>query len=144
VVLATLLATPHAWAGSPTKATWAAAANLACWTANAKIRALPKPSSRRILIANVRAGYRIQSRLTHQLYVIARPKNELYEINVFLETARAQDLVVAHYLLPALRSGSSGAINRVAYTAQHLAKQYDRMALALGAHICADDPAPLG
>jgi hypothetical protein len=135
---------PVANAGSPTRASWAAAANRDCAAANANVRALPKPTTRRRLIDDVRSTLIISKRVTRQLSLIPSPSRERSAIGKLLANSRRQNSIVQNQLLPALINGSQSRAQNAVAVLDPLGRSFNRMARALGARICAENPEPQG
>lgn len=144
VTLAALLAATQAAAGSPTRASWAAAANRDCAAVNAKVRAMPKPKTLRLLIADTRSTLALSKRVTRKLSLIPRPLPERALIAKLLANSRVQNRIFQDQLLPALTAGDAAGVQQAANELKPLGPAFNRMARSLGARICAENPAPQG
>jgi hypothetical protein len=143
-ILFSLVAAPQAGAGSPTKASWAAAANKACGASYAKVDALPRPTTRALLIADLHATLQISKRLMHQLSQIPAPAAERGTIGQLLTLENSGDGIVDQKLLPALLNGDQAAAARFAAQSNRIGARFNTIARTLGARICAENPVPQG
>jgi hypothetical protein len=143
VFLAALVAAAAATAATPTKQSWATAANAACRTANAKVRRLPTITSSQVWVTDSQAILRMASWLDAKLAAIPRPTNERKAIASLLATSQTQDRLLRE-AIPAMEHGDQVALSPLVTELQKLGNQYNRIALALGARVCAENPAPSG
>jgi hypothetical protein len=141
--LAALAAAGSATAATPTKTSWATSANTACRTANAQIRRLPKVTSNQVFVADLRATVRIGASMNAKLAAIPRPASERKAIGSLLAITVAQQRLFAE-MIPAVQQGDQATMSRLATKGDKLNTQYNRLALALGAHVCAENPQPSG
>jgi len=141
---AALLVATQASAGAPTRGGWALAANQDCAAANSRIRALPLPATRKLLVRDTRSTLAISKQVTRQLSLIPRPKRERPAILKLLANSRTQNGIVQKRLLPALVRKNQRLVQRAAVQLKPLGTRFNRMARALGARVCAENPAPHG
>lgn len=137
-----LVGASQAAAGGPTKAGWAAAANKACAASYAQVRALPRPATRDVLVADLRATLRLSKQLTHELSQIPAPPSERRMIGQLLTLANAGNKIVEQKLLPALINGDQIAVKRFAAQSDRIGARFNTIARALGARTCAENPQP--
>lgn len=145
-MIATLAATASASAATPTKKSWATAANEACRIANAEIRRLPRITSHTslgLLIADLRASERGFASREAKLAAIPRPSSERTAIASLLRTGQTA-LRLGEQLIPAAERGDQAAFSRLQTMLDKLNTQYNRLAIALGARVCAENPEPSG
>jgi hypothetical protein len=143
-ILIAMLAAPGAGAATPTKASWATAADATCRSANAAIRRLPKITSTTVLLTDLRATGRIAASLDAKLTAIPRPSVERRPIASLLATSRTETRLILEQLVPALERGDQSAASRLVNTSDKLGTQFNRLARALGARVCAENPEPSG
>jgi len=146
-VLASVIAATSAAATTtptPTKASWATAANASCHVANAEVRRLPRITTAQVLLADVRATGRISVKLTAKLAAIPRPSSERVMIASLLTNYRTATRLILEQLVPALERGDQALASRLVDKLDELDPQANRLALALGARVCAQNPEPSG
>jgi len=141
--LAALAAVTSATAVTPTKTSWATSANTACRTANAQIRKLPKVTSNQIFVADLRATVGIGPPMNAKLAAIPRPASERKAIASLLAITRTQQHLLAA-MVPAAQRGDQATMSRLVTNGDKLNTHYNQLALALGAHVCAENPQPSG
>jgi hypothetical protein len=143
-LLASVIATSAAATTTPTKASWATAANASCRVLNAEVRKLPKVTTAKVLLADVRATGRISVQLTAKLAAIPRPSSERVMITSLLTSYRTATRLIVEQLVPALERGDQALASRLVDKLDKLDPQGNRLALALGARVCAQNPEPSG
>jgi hypothetical protein len=143
-MLLALVVASQAGAGQPTAAAWATAANRACVASYAKVKALPRPTTAGILITDLRATLRISKQLTRQLTLIPAPESKRRMIGRLVTLANSGNSIVEQKLLPALLNGDEKAATRLAAQSNQIGARFNTIARALGARICAENPAPQG
>jgi hypothetical protein len=143
-LLASVIATSAAATTTPTKASWATAANASCRVLNAEVRKLPKVTTAKVLLADVRATGRISVQLTAKLAAIPRPSSERVMITSLLTSYRTATRLIVEQLVPALERGDQAVASRLVDKLDKLDPQGNRLALALGASVCAQNPEPSG
>lgn len=139
-----IAATSAAATTTPTKASWATAANASCRVANAEVRKLPKITTAQVLLADLRATGRISVQLTAKLAAIPRPSSERVMIASLLTNYRTATRLIVEQLVPALERGDQALASRLVDKLDKLDPQGNRLALALGARVCAQNPEPSG
>jgi hypothetical protein len=144
VALTAFVSVPPVAAGAPTRASWAAAANRTCAAGYAEIRALPKPKTKSIFIADVRRTLRIGKRLTRQLSAIPAPPSERGTIRKLVTAGRALNRGIQLRLLPAMVKGNWDVAQRITESMDPLNARFNRLSRSLGARVCAENPAPRG
>jgi hypothetical protein len=125
-----------------TTESWAKAANSVCAEENARIRILPKITSQKHLISDMQAIVQIASRADAKLSAIPRPPTLSRSLEQMLSIIREQSDLVTNQLLPALRRGDAPAYRRLGKTINGLNARYNRLARAVGANVCAENPQP--
>jgi hypothetical protein len=141
VAIATLIggfvATTAARAGTPTRPSWASSANVICNTGNVLIRRLPKPTTAGLIVSDFRSIARTASRENSHLSAIARPPNENRRIETFLSTSRK---LVALYdqAATAEQENDGAAFSAKVTDINKVGSEYNVLALALGARVCAE------
>jgi hypothetical protein len=144
-LLASVIAATSATATTtPTKANWATAANASCRVANAQVRKLPRITTAKLLLADIRATGRISVQLTAKLAAIPRPSSERVMIASLLTNYRTATRLIVEQLVPALERGDQALASRLVDKLDKLDPQGNRLALALGARVCAQNPEPSG
>jgi hypothetical protein len=141
--IAALAAAGSATAATPTKASWATAADATCRTVNAQIRRLPKITSNQVFVADLRATVRIGAAMNAKLAAIPRPASERKAIGSLLAITVAQQRLFDE-MIPAVQRGDQATMSRLAAKGDKLNTQYNRLALTLGARVCAENPQPSG
>lgn len=144
VTVVGLLVVNQGAAGSPTRASWSTDANRDCAVIYARIRALPKPTTKQRFIADTRSALRLAKLLVRQLSRIPVPDAMHQRVHKLLTNQRTQDRIFEYQLLPALTNGEQKRIQRAAKELQPLDAQFNRLARSLGARVCAENPSPQG
>jgi hypothetical protein len=129
---------------TPTRASWAAAANRVCTASYAQIRALPKPRTHALYVSDVRKDLQIAQQVDARLAAIPRPAAERPKIAKLLTLSHQQEAVIEHAFLPALLQGDFLALERASARLKPLGNLSNKLARALGARVCAQDPSPQG
>jgi hypothetical protein len=143
VVACALAAAVPASAGTPTKASWAAAANSTCRVAYARIRKLPKATTPALFLADARATLRIATPMDSRVAAIPRPAGERAQIAALVANSRAQEPLFQK-LIQALARGDGVTAQGIVKKLGPIGDRYNRLALALGATVCAENPQPSG
>ena len=94
-------------------------------------------------MSDTQAMLRMASSLDATLAAIPRPSNEGKAIASLLATERAQERLLRE-AIPAMARGDQAAVSILAPESERLSNRYNRIALALGASVCAENPVPSG
>ena len=143
-VSASLALTAGAAAATPSKSSWARAANSICARADAEVRMLPTPTSKRILIADIRAMAAIATRAYADLAAIPVPRSERHQVELLVAVGRRGTSLSVHQLVSAVQRNDSTAARRLERRLTESESRYNATARALGARVCAENPAPSG
>jgi hypothetical protein len=143
VLLAALVAAVSATAATPTRRSWATAANAACSAVNAKVRRLPTVTSSQVWVSDTRAMLRMAPSFDAKLAAIPRPSNERAAIASLLAMGQTQERLLRG-AIPAMERGDQAALSALVTKNETLTNKYNRIALALGAWVCAENPVPSG
>ena len=98
----------------------------------------------RVLLADLQAIGRLSASETAKLAAIPRPSSERKQIGSFLTTARTEHRLIVEQMIPAAQRGDQAALSRLATKKDKLSAQYNRLAFAVAAGVCAEDPQPSG
>lgn len=137
-----LVLASQAAAGGASNARWAAAANKACAASYAKVEALPRVTTRDLAVADLRAVVRLSKQLTQQLSQIPAPPSERSTVGQLLQLAISGNSIVERQLVPALLMDDEVAVARYSTQSSQIGARFNAVARALGARICAENPAP--
>jgi hypothetical protein len=78
-----------------------------------------------------------------KLAAIPRPSSESNVIGSLLANSRKGQRVIAE-MIPAIQRGNQATMNRLPRNSDKLNTQFNRLALTLGARVCAENPTPSG
>ena len=128
----------------PTRASWSAGANRICAVGNAYIRALPRPTTSALLVADLRAIFIRQERWLPEVASLPVPVRDRAPVGRLVALLRAGQGVYGRELIPALARGDQKAAGRASAKLAALGRGADAIARKLGANVCAIDPQPEG
>jgi hypothetical protein len=99
-------------------------------------------TTRDLAVADLRAVVRLSKHLTQQLSRIPVPPSERSTVGQLLQLAISGNSILERQLVPALLMDDEVAVARYSTQSSQIGARFNAVARALGARICAENPAP--